>query len=1465
MKSRYYMGIDIGSVSLNIAVIDEKGHLLLNIYDRTNGQPFNTLLKAFEKIEETYSSFAGAAVTGSGKDFLAKILNINKENEIITQARATAFFHPEVKTAIEIGGQDSKIMFFDQDKSPDKSSNKTILVDHALNEVCAAGTGSFLDQQALRLGISIDKEFSVLALKSKKPSTIAGRCSVFAKSDMTHLQQDGEPLENIISGLCFALARNYLSNLVRGREVKKPVVFQGGVAANKGVAAAFESLLNLKKNELIIPEHFKIMGAIGAALKTVSEKETISFDIKKAQEKLNHYFIEKPFNRQSAHLKKLLNKNNFYAAKKIKTTPLSDKNKNYFAGIDIGASSINIIIIDEDKQHIDSLYMLKQGSVIESLQNVFSAFNQKGNQKIKDEINIKSVGITGSGRYFIGELINADVIVNEITAQAAAAIDINPDVDTVFEIGGQDSKYISIKNGAVTHFEMNKVCAAGTGSFLQEQAGRLDVKINDEFSNSAFLSARPANLGTKCTVFMESDLIHHQQTGACKEDLMAGLSYSIVNNFLEKVVGNNDIGENIFFQGGVAGNQSVTAAFENILEKPIHVLKEHGLTGAYGAAIIALKRFNKTGSNTGFKGFDINNHSYETNSFVCKECPNHCEIKKITINSERVVFSGGICERYENADLVDNTDNQEHNKGPYYTKTQLDLFDYRKKILQDLLGKKNRIDKKDQLDKKNQINKETFVKDQRPVIGIPKVLMFHELLPLWLTFFSLLDVKIILTGKSTTKIIHQGLEKVLSETCYPVKLAYGHIIDLIEKEVNYLFLPVIIDLENSHKDANRSYNCPYVQGVPSMLVAAFASKTDAKFLTPSIFMDDLYRNLEKEMLKIGQKFCSSELQINNAIKKAKDVQNSFEFTRYREGEKFLKNLDSEEKALVILGKPYNLYDPALNLNISEKLKKLGIKAIPYDFINLDSIELPAHFSNLVWKNEQTLIRSIIYAKNQKNLFPVIITNYGCGPDAFSFNYIKDIMQNSPYLILEVDEHSGDAGLVTRIEAFWDTLDNFKISGTGINSEIADISVTASSMTNVKTASLINSYGFYKPSKQCEAFKKNIYIFNGSDHSDIWHAAAVASGLTATQLPMPDEQSQELGKNFTTSRECHPYILLTGDMVKAANMKGFDPDSSAFLMLNYDGSCRMTQYGISHKLVLKQLGISQVPVIAPVASHHKDDLTKLFGMKFSLNLWRGWIASDFLMKKLLHTRPYELREGEAQEAYDFAVQDIVSGIINNEFSKALHKAAQKMSEIKVKRVPKPVVGIVGEFYSCINTWANNDIVNIMESLGVEVRLGTSPADYLIYFNESYPGLRFKEKKYIRSLYYYIRKTFLMHEKQKIEKIFGNSFYKSFHTPLSKQRNQFTAPYIDPVVDPILSINIAKAKEYALDNCNGIANLIVLNCLYGNVTSAIYRTLQKEHNAIPVLTITYDGLKATNEKTRIEAFIHQVKNHHRNQSI
>src|SRR5664279_1745095 len=595
---KFYLGLDIGSVSLNTVIIDENNNILEEYYDYVHGRPFNVLKDRLSSVLEKHSAdtLIGISVTGTGGKLATELIGGVFVNEIIAQATSTGVLYPEARTVIEIGGEDSKLIILEE--NPENGHSR--LVDFEMNSICAAGTGSFLDQQARRIGVPIENEFGAMAVKSVDPPRIAGRCSVFAKSDMIHHQQIATPLHDIIAGLCFALARNFRSNVARSKEIIKPVVFSGGVAANIGMVRAFRETLNLIDGELIIPPHHSAMGAIGAVYYARANKLDMNHfsGISRLEEYLNGVATEfvslPPLRESSAEYRK-----------KVHFIKNGSEKTGVFLGLDIGSLSTNVVLIDEHHRVVARRYLPTAGKPLEAI--------QKGMTEIFDEvgenITVLGAGTTGSGRYLTGDFIGADIIVNEITAQATAAIDFDPTVDTIFEIGGQDSKYIGIENGGIVDFERNKGCAAGTGSFLEEQAEKLNINIVEEFGCMALKSDCPVKLGDRCTVFMESDLNSFMQKGARNENLVGGLAYSIVYNYLQKVVGDRRIGNKIFFQGGVTNNKAVVAAFEQVVGKNIIIPPHFDVTGAIGAAILA-KRAMTSGQISRFKGFEVRNVSY---------------------------------------------------------------------------------------------------------------------------------------------------------------------------------------------------------------------------------------------------------------------------------------------------------------------------------------------------------------------------------------------------------------------------------------------------------------------------------------------------------------------------------------------------------------------------------------------------------------------------------------------------------------------------------------------------------------------------------------------------------------------------------------------------------------------------------------------------------------------------------------
>ena len=775
MKS-LYLGIDVGSVSANTVILDDHRNVLEEHYTRIKGQPLQTVQRVLEEILRRIplEQFHSISFTGTGGKLLSELLGGNFINEIIAQAKAVQYFYPEVRTIIDIGGEDSKLILIEEEEGRSKIS------DFSMNTLCAAGTGSFLDQQASRLGLTIE-EFGQLALKSTTPPRIAGRCSVFAKSDMIHLQQIATPDHDIVAGLCYALARNFKSNIGKGKIFVKPISFQGGVAANVMMRKAFMDVLELSDGELIVPEHFASMGAIGAILVAQEDKES-----KKEWDGLSRFnqYLQDHREEQASLQSLSLSPQHLaspppspFDGERNKVLSLGGERIEAYLGLDVGSISTNLVVIDREKRVLAKRYLMTAGRPIEAVRIGL----QEIGEEIGDRVEIKGVGTTGSGRYLTADFVGADLVRNEITAQATAAIHIDPSVDTIFEIGGQDSKYISIDNGVVVDFEMNKVCAAGTGSFLEEQAEKLDISIKEEFGKLALSAGEPVRMGERCTVFIESDLVHHQQRGAEKDDLIAGLSYSIVQNYLNRVVGDRRIGNRIFFQGGTAFNKGVIAAFEKVLDKEIIVPENHDVTGAIGVAILAMEE--RTWERSSFKGFDLSQRRYEQSSFECKGCPNLCLIRKVSVEGEKPLFYGSRCEKY---DVIKRT------KGS----TIPDLFEEREKMLS------------------VPYEGEEKLPSHAPEIGIPRILYFHEMFPFWKAFFTELGYRVVLSDATNKELIRKGVENVVAETCFPIKVSHGHVLNLLEKGVKRIFLPSIVNLKTSHPEIPNSSACPYAQSFP---------------------------------------------------------------------------------------------------------------------------------------------------------------------------------------------------------------------------------------------------------------------------------------------------------------------------------------------------------------------------------------------------------------------------------------------------------------------------------------------------------------------------------------------------------------------------------------------------------------------------------------------------------------------------
>lgn len=1399
-----YIGCDIGSISVNTVLMNSDCEVIEEYYDYSHGKPFETLRDRLSGILENHPDISDTvAFTGTGSKLASNLLNGLAVNEIVAQSKAVIRLYPEVRTIIEMGGEDSKLIFLDKDEF--KHGMK--LSDFTMNSLCAAGTGSFLDQQAKRIGISIEKEFGELALKSKKPPRIAGRCSVFAKSDMIHLQQVATPVHDIVAGLCFAVARNYKSTLGKGKSLNKPIIFQGGVSANKGMIRAFKEIYTLKDEELIIPKHYASMGAIGAVLFGLETKSMSDGKISLSQ--LDKH-LKRKFN-SSESLSKLRSVNH----KLIKDvfSLNGEQNVEAYLGIDVGSLSTNVVVIDKNYEVLARRYLPTASKPLEAI--------KRGLLEIGDEIgnrvNIKGVGTTGSGRYLTGDFVGADTVQNEITAQATAAIHIDPEVDTIFEIGGQDSKYISIKNGVVVDFEMNKVCAAGTGSFLEEQADKLGINIKNDFGSKGLSAPHPAKLGDRCTVFMESDLNSHQQNGTSKDNLIAGLAYSIVHNYLNRVVRDKPIGNKIFFQGGVTNNRAVLSAFEEVTGKTIHVPPHFDVTGAIGAAILAKKSMN--GKATSFKGFEVSKTKYKSDNFVCKSCSNRCEIKQVKIEGEaKPLFYGGICEKYE-------VDSRKKDYGHIP-----DLFAEREQMLLDGFENKQEKDKIS--------------------IGIPRGLMnYYQMFPFWKSFFATLGFNLVVSDESDRKIITSSLETMVSETCLPVELIHGHVLNLLEKEVDYVFLPFVVNAKGSADNPTNNCNCPWVQSHPYLVKAAFTDqKIRDKLLIPSLHFRYFERALKKELSAFfGEKFNLSKSRIIKAIDVADEQQKRFEEKIKQKGTETIRNLDPKQWNVVIIGRPYNTSDPALNLRLAKKLRKMNVLPIPLDHLPFEEEEIFEDYHGMYWPNGQRILHASKYIARTKNLFAIYLSNFRCGPDSFLLHFVQNEMNGKPFMHLEVDEHSADAGMITRLEAFLDSLKGWQASHQELPQE-----QNRANDRHKDDAEDINLRTIYYPYTR--------------DPVHVLAAATRSCGIPSEVLPMQDKEDIELGQKHTNGQECFPFICTLGSFLKKLQEPGVDPAKSSFFMPDHNGPCRFGEYNKLHRIVFDKLGYQDAKIVRPSNEDAYASIAPGYSFKWRKNVWQGLVAVDLLRKMQEQTRPYEVEKGNTDKIYQFYLQKILTSVEHSckDLTKILPEAALEFKKIPVENPgSKPVVAVVGEIFMRDNPYCSNFLVERLEKLGAE----TLMAPFAEWIN--YSTLRFiRDSRWKGNTKNLFKAKMQLFFQKAMEKRVTGSVSKIFEMAREIEVDEMLencGEYIHRDYDGDPPLAIGSAVLMADHRISGVVNILPFTCMPGTINCTVSNSLRKQHNSLPWENFAYDGHNNIGVDTRFEAFMHQVFEYHKKQKV
>ena len=1027
-----YVGIDIGAVSATAALIvsgdtagggawqdfrplneapDQIGRVFLGPNRRHRGKPLAAATELLEQIIQAVGAdnVRGICMTGGASKLAANKLDAAVVNEFQSLAMGLWALGIQARTVFEMGGESSKYLRLN------RNADGTLgIVDYATNGDCAAGTGSFIDQQANRLKFAVE-DVGPIVLEAQRAAQVAGRCSVFAKSDMIHAQQKGYSPAEVLRGLCNAVARNFRTSVVRSHPVEAPIVFLGGVAANAAVVRAMKEAFNTDESQLAVPEGFAHIGAVGAAVSASRSAKAASLthmsDLRAASDTAATAFPRQdPLSMDNVLL-------------------LRDRSQEYHPngkgkidaclGIDIGSVSTNVVAIDEAGRMIKEIYVRTQGRPIE----VVAAALVEIDREWGSRLNIRGVGTTGSGRELIGALIGADTVNDEITAHKTGATFVGKTMlggrvpDTIFEIGGQDAKFISLQDGVVIDFTMNEACAAGTGSFLEERAEELDIPIIDVFARMAMSSREPIRLGERCTVFMERDVNSYLQRGASKADLVAGLAYSVVYNYINRVVRGRKIGDCIFFQGGTAYNDAVAAAFASVCGKQIIVPPHNGVIGAIGSALLAWEKanghcgLNGNGDGNGkevgqyvselqepaaqeanrqsssrFRGYDLTKVDYKLREFTCKGCSNTCQIQEFDVEGEKTYWGDKCSDRFRKASKV---------------------------VIDDLVGLRMKL----MMDESHLPTPAAGAK----TIGIPLCMFAWESLPFWRTVLMHCGFRVVLSDPTNKKIAQAGLDSVVAEPCFPIIVAHGHMIDLAAKGVDLFFLPNTLSMETQWMHTE-SHLCPWHQTMPFVIRQAPAMQAlKSRILSPTVRFRQGRAVVAKELAEFLKPHGVSRATVERAVSEGFAVQDRFRQSMQAAGARALETLEAAgAPGIVLAGRPYNLYDAGVNLSVATKLREqYGVNVIPMDFLTLADIDVRGVNDNMFWELGRRILATAKLVGANPRLHIIYITNFKCGPDSYIKHFIRPA-SGKPFLTLQFDGHSNDAGMMTRCEAYLDS-------------------------------------------------------------------------------------------------------------------------------------------------------------------------------------------------------------------------------------------------------------------------------------------------------------------------------------------------------------------------------------------------------------------------------------------------------------
>ena len=1260
-----HMGVDDGSTTVKIVITDDNFNTLYSVYRRHKSDVKQTVT---DVLKEAYDRFKDdkltVNVTGSGGMFVEKYLGINFVQEVIAETKAIKKFIPQTDVVIELGGEDSKITYL-------KGS-----VEQRMNSICAGGTGAFIDQMAALLDTDASG-LNELSKDYKKIYPIASRCGVFAKTDIQALMNQGASREDIAISVFQSVVNQTISNLACGRPIEGNVTFLGGpLHFLKALRDRFIETLGEEENNFYIPEDAQLYVAKGAAIlsaneeaisyksliKSLEEDRSVDMDMTKKMDRL--FESEKDYEEF-----KKIHKTNL-----VKYRNLEDYEGEIFLGIDAGSTTSKIVLISEDNEILHDDYRMNLGRPLE----VVISMLKDAYEKIPENAKIVSSGICGYGEEFIRNALHIDNGEVETIAHYSAAKYFNPNVDFILDIGGQDMKAMHIRDGIIDSIQLNESCSSGCGSFLSTFAASVGLSV-EEFQQRALFAKEPADLGSRCTVFMNSKVKQAQKEGSDVSDIAAGLCYSVIKNAIQKVIKVRDpksLGENIVVQGGTFYGDAILRAFEKLSSRQVTRPEISGLMGAMGMALISKEK--STGHSKLLTEEEIDNFTYTQKSARCGKCTNNCSLQINIFPDGSRYITGNRCERGAGV-------KQEE------TLADFNMYKFKNKLLFDrkTLGEKNILGK----------------------VGLPRVLNMYEDYPFWHEFFTSLGFDVVLSDESNRKVYERGIATISSETaCYPAKITHGHIENLLEKDIDILFYPAIFYEYKQFERAQNHMNCPVVSGYPDVIKNNVDGLKDVKYMAPYLSFEsekiiadrlvEVFEGYEHNGFKLKRN------QIINAVKNAWAKQGQYHDDIRKKGREILEYVHvNKKKAIVLAGRPYHI-DPEINHGIPELIESMRIPVLSEDAIAYSTKDLQNKTRVLdQWSYHARLYRAAEFVSKDPCLQLVQLNSFGCGLDAVTTDQVQDILEANGkiYTLLKIDEVSNLGAVKIRIRSLIQALEQ---------QDEKDIHLRKrEDKTNYKNHEFTkemkeDGYTILAPQMAREHFQILEKLFNGY-------------GFNVEFLNKVDEKVIDNGLKYVNNDSCYPSITVVGQFMEAVNSGRYNTDKLALLMTQTGGACRASNYVGYIRKALKDAGYPNIPVIAlsaqGIESHSGFDVKKVSSLPLLVNSLRAFLLGDLINRVSNATRPYEKEEGitnELKEKWIKICSDNITGMSSKTYRRIIKDIVEEFDNIEVLDIKKPKAGIVGEILVKYLQEANNHLQDNLEKEGAEVMI-PDLTDFFMY--------------------------------------------------------------------------------------------------------------------------------------------------------